>query len=272
MSKSFDDLVQIMARLRAPGGCPWDRKQTHETLKPYLLEEAYEVLEAIDHGRTPQLREEMGDLLLQVIFHAQIAAESGTFTIEDVVQHLCDKLVRRHPHVFGGAEEQDKAKNADEVYARWEQIKRAEREESGEPRSALDGVPKTLPALLRAYQIQARASRVGFDWPKLDEVLKKLDEELGEWREAMAQAESCDGDPAAARRVEDELGDVLFTLVNAARFLKVNPEDTLRRTVDRFIERFQHVEAAARSSGRDLNKMTLAEMDELWEQAKGREP
>ena len=268
MSKSFDDLVQIMARLRAPGGCPWDRKQTHETLKPYLLEEAYEVLEAIDHGRTPQLREEMGDLLLQVIFHAQIAAESGTFTIEDVVQHLCDKLVRRHPHVFGGAEEQDKAKNADEVYARWEQIKRAEREESGEPRSALDGVPKTLPALLRAYQIQARASRVGFDWPKLDEVLKKLDEELGEWREAMAQAESCDGDPAAARRVEDELGDVLFTLVNAARFLKVNPEDTLRRTVDRFIERFQHVEAAARSSGRDLNKMTLAEMDELWEQAK----
>ena len=272
MSKSFDDLVHIMARLRAPGGCPWDRKQTHETLKPYLLEEAYEVLEAIDHGRTPQLREEMGDLLLQVIFHAQIAAESGTFTIDDVIQRLADKLVRRHPHVFGGAEEQDKAKNADEVYARWEQIKRAEREESGELRSALDGVPKTLPALLRAYQIQARASRVGFDWPKLDEVLKKLDEELGEWREAMAHAEGCDGDPATARRVEDELGDVLFTLVNAARFLKVNPEDTLRRTVDRFIERFQHVEAAARSSGRDLNKMTLAEMDELWEQAKKMTP
>jgi tetrapyrrole methylase family protein/MazG family protein len=270
MSKRFDELVEIMARLRAPGGCPWDRKQTHESLKPYLLEEAYELLEAIDENNVPLLREEMGDLLLQVIFHSQIAGEAGTFTIDEVMQHLADKLVRRHPHVFGEAAEQDRARNADEVYARWEEIKRAERERTGERRSALDGVPKTLPALLRAFQVQARASRVGFDWPQMDEVLKKLDEELRELREAMASAEACGADPAANERVESELGDVLFTLVNLARFLKANPEDALRKTIDRFIQRFQFIEARAAETGRKLDDMSLSEMDALWDEAKKR--
>ena len=268
MSKRFDELVEIMARLRAPGGCPWDRKQTHESLKPYLLEEAYEVLEAIDANNVPLLREEMGDLLLQVIFHSQIAGEAGTFTIDEVIQQLADKLVRRHPHVFGEAAEQDPARNADEVYARWEEIKRAERERSGERRSALDGVPKTLPALLRAFQVQARASRVGFDWPEMDEVIKKLDEELRELREAMAAAQACGADSAANERVESELGDVLFTLVNLARFLKANPEDALRKTIDRFIQRFHFIEGRATETGRKLEDMSLSEMDALWEEAK----
>jgi tetrapyrrole methylase family protein / MazG family protein len=284
MSDQFDNLVRLMARLRAPDGCPWDRKQTHESLKPYLLEEAYEVLETIDRGESTLLQEELGDLLLQVLFHAQIAAESQRFSMNEVMEQLAEKLVRRHPHVFGGPDQKQSASNADQVLSRWEEIKRSEREQQGDASSALDGVPKTLPALLRAYQIQARASRVGFDWPEAGPVLEKLEEEIAELREAVASAaqpskpvadssagsgQESDGLTRMAR-VEAEFGDVLFSMVNLARFLKVNPEEALRTATNRFMERFHYVEAQAAKTGRTLSAMTLAEMDALWNEAKQR--
>ena len=191
MSERFHTLVDLMAALRAPDGCPWDRKQTHESLKPYLLEETYEVLEILDRQDRAKLPEELGDVLLQVLFHSQIASEAGSFTIEDVLEQLADKLIRRHPHVFGNGAADPTPMNADQVVARWEDIKRTERRASGRPDSALDGVPQTLPALLRAYQLQARASRVGFDWTHdakgFDQVLGKIEEEIQELR---------DGDPS----------------------------------------------------------------------------
>jgi tetrapyrrole methylase family protein/MazG family protein len=274
MSKSFDDLVQLMARLRAPDGCPWDRKQTHESLKPYLVEEAYEVLEAIDHTDIRRLREELGDVLLQVIFHAQIGTEQEKFSIEDVIHALAEKLVRRHPHVFGTADQKRESLNADDVKVRWEQIKRNEREEKGQDSSALEGVPKTLPALLRAYQVQARAARVGFDWSDLTPVLGKLEEELQEFRDAMAASTAATPSTSnqAKEHVESELGDILFTIVNIARFLKINPEEALRKTINRFIDRFQYIEAQAALAGRSLQDMTLEEMYVLWEHAKRRTP
>ena len=272
MSKSFDDLVQLMARLRAPDGCPWDRKQTHESLKPYLVEEAYEVLEAIDHTDTARLREELGDVLLQVLFHAQIGSEHDAFSVDDIIRSLAEKLIRRHPHVFGTPEQQQEALDANDVKIRWEQIKRNEREQKGEDSSALEGVPKTLPALLRAYQVQVRASRVGFDWPDLVPVLGKLEEELQEFRDAMAActAAAPAALPSAKEHLESELGDVLFTMVNISRFLKINPEEALRQTINRFIDRFQSIETQAAASGRSMSEMTLREMDDLWEEAKRR--
>jgi tetrapyrrole methylase family protein / MazG family protein len=178
MSESFDRLVQLMATLRAPDGCPWDRKQTHESLKPYLIEEAYEVLETIDQQDPRKLREELGDLFLQVLFHAQIGAEAGTFTITEVLEQLADKLVRRHPHVFAKQEQPGDSLSPDQVYSNWEQIKRDERAKAGQAESALHGVPKTLPALLRAFQVQARASRVGFDWPHTREGAERVMEKI----------------------------------------------------------------------------------------------
>ena len=279
MSDPFDRLVQLMAKLRAPDGCPWDRKQTHESLKPYLLEETYEVLESIDGRESGRLREELGDVLLQVIFHAQIGAEERTFTIQDVIEHLSDKLVRRHPHVFATVPKQEGSMTPDQVYHRWEQIKREERQNSGASTSVLDGVPKTLPALLRAYQHQARTSRVGFDWPKnrqgLAQVFGKVREEIGELEQAVgdkASAETEAGRRAGSHdRIEAELGDLFFSLVNLSRRLKINPEDALRRATDRFTERFRFVEQEAAKAGRPLESMKLEELDALWERAKQQE-
>ena len=278
MSTRFTKVVEIMAALRAQDGCPWDRKQTHESLKPYLLEEAYEVIETIDQRDTQKLREELGDVFLQVIFHSQIAAEAGSFTVEDVIETLATKLIRRHPHVFGTGDSIGQVSNSEQVLAQWEDIKRAEREAAGNTQSALDGVPKTLPALLRAYQIQARAARVGFDWPQseagFEQILAKVTEEIGELREALtlspARTESKFNRPHTSEEIENELGDLLFSLVNLARFLKANPEDALRRATNRFIDRFHLVEAQATEKGRSLTDMTLAEMDELWDEAKRR--
>ena len=282
MSERFHTLVDLMAALRAPDGCPWDRKQTHESLKPYLLEETYEVLEILDRQDRAKLPEELGDVLLQVLFHSQIASEAGSFTIEDVLEQLADKLIRRHPHVFEPGEANLTPKNADQVVARWEEIKRTERQAAGRPHSVLDGVPQTLPALLRAYQLQARASRVGFDWTHdakgFDQVLGKIEEEIQELRAAIRAPASDQAEPdagaATARQAQivAEFGDVVFSLVNLARFIKVNPEDALRQSANRFVERFQFIEAQAAMSGRAIGDLSFAEMDRLWEEAKKQNP
>jgi tetrapyrrole methylase family protein / MazG family protein len=278
MSEQFSKLVELMATLRAPKGCPWDRKQTHESLKPYLLEETYEVLETIDQRDAAKLREELGDVLLQVLFHSQIAAEAGTFTIDDVLEVLSAKLIRRHPHVFGNGDPTTNPTNGEQVLSQWEDIKRAERQAAGGAQSALDGVPKTLPALLRAYQTQARAARVGFDWPHnavgLEQIFGKIAEEMSELREALSESEkiapSSSGEGTGRENIEGELGDMLFSLVNLARFLKVNPEEALRGSTNRFTDRFHLVEAQAAEAGRVLSDMPLSEMDALWETAKER--
>src|SRR5947208_8363218 len=297
MSERFDRVVQIMSRLRGDGGCPWDRKQTHESLKPYLVEEAYEVLETIEKQDEAKLKEELGDVLLQVLFHAQIGHERQTFTIEDVLETLAEKLVRRHPHVFGDAREVGTGGarvpvapsnatgdepppvkiSAEEVVHRWEEIKRQEKagqSDNGEAGSALDGVPKSLPALLRAYQLQVRAARVGFDWPHDEtgyaQVVGKIHEELREVADARAKAARTPTDETR-RRLEEEVGDLLFALVNLARLEKVNPEEGLRGSTNRFAERFVYMEEAAKRSGRALSDMTLAEMDRLWDEAKASE-
>lgn len=262
-----------MARLRGEGGCPWDRKQTRESLKPYLIEEAYEVLETIEAQDESKLKEELGDVLLQVLFHSEIGQERGTFTIEDVLEILADKLVRRHPHVFGEAPPAAKM-TSDDVVHRWEDIKRQEKiaqSGNGDAGSALDGVPKALPALLRAYQLQVRAARVGFDWPRDEmgyaQVIAKVHEELREVEEART-AISQAATEQARQRLQDEVGDLLFTLVNLARVVTVNPEEALRGSANRFAARFTHMEQAATSRGRALSEMTLPEMDRLWDQAK----
>jgi tetrapyrrole methylase family protein / MazG family protein len=280
MSERFRKLVNLMAALRAPDGCPWDRKQTHESLKPYLLEETYEVLEILDRQDRAKLPEELGDVLLQVLFHSQIASEAGSFTIEDVLEQLADKLIRRHPHVFpsGNGAADTTPMNADQVVARWEEIKRTERQASGRPDSVLDGVPKTLPALLRAYQLQARASRVGFDWTHdakgFDQVLGKIEEEIQELRVAirapMSNQTAPDVEVSTARQAQivAEFGDIVFSLVNLARFIKVNPEDALRQAANRFVDRFQFIETEVSASGRTIEELSFAEMDRLWDQAK----
>jgi tetrapyrrole methylase family protein/MazG family protein len=297
MSERFDHLVQIMARLRGEGGCPWDRKQTRDSLKPYLVEEAYEVLDTIDAKDDAKLKEELGDVLLQVLFHAEIGRELHTFTIDDVLETLAEKLIRRHPHVFGeptvvgtggarvpvappnatGDGPPPVIKTAAEVVHRWEEIKRKEktdRARNGEEESALEGVPRALPSLLRAYQLQVRAARVGFDWPAgengYDQVVAKVHEELKEVDEARGDALRSESD-AARQRLEDEVGDLLFSLVNLARRLTVNPEEALRGAVNRFADRFIYMERAARAEGRALGAMTATDMDRLWNAAKAAE-
>ncbi len=253
----FNDLLAIMRRLRGPGGCPWDAEQTHESLTRYLLEETYEVIEAIDLKSPELLKEELGDLLLQPVFHAAIAEENGTFTMADVIRTLCDKLIRRHPHVFGDMEIRDSTAQIEN----WEKIKKAEKGE--EHRSALSGVPPHLPALLKAQKITEKASRVGFDWEHVDQVMAKVIEELHEFEEAMTQGNN--------DRMEAELGDLLFAIVNLGRFLSINPEEALRKTINRFQQRFGYVEETLHGQGRQMKEATLAEMDTLWEEAKVRE-
>jgi tetrapyrrole methylase family protein/MazG family protein len=269
MSDQFERVVAIMAQLRAPGGCPWDRKQTHESLKPYLMEETYEALDAIDRGDLAKLKEELGDVLLQVLFHSQIGTEQATFTINDVLQQLGDKLVRRHPHVFGDNDTKESPLNSDQVLHRWEDIKRAERKQAGKPESVLQDIPLALPALLRAYQTQVRAARAGFDWPDgpqgLADIFSKIEEELAELREALSQAEV--GEQPTAEMAA-ELGDVLFSLVNLARRLKINPEESLRQTTNRFTNRFHFIERQALKNGRAMNDLSLAEMETYWDEAK----
>jgi len=250
----FERLMELMRRLRSPGGCPWDAEQTHESLKRYLLEETYEVMEAIDSGSPVLLREELGDLLLQSVFHAVIAEEKGDFTMEQVLQVLCDKLIRRHPHVFAGLMVND----IDQLVENWERIKKSEK--GDEKRSALSGVPSHLPALLRAQKITEKAARVGFDWVHVDPVFAKVLEELKELEETLFSGDQ--------ERMEAELGDLLFAIVNLGRFLSLNPEDALRKTIARFMKRFSHVENSLHSRGRGLQDASLEEMDELWEEAK----
>ncbi|MCL5022544.1 MAG: nucleoside triphosphate pyrophosphohydrolase [Nitrospirae bacterium] len=251
----FEKLVEIMSELRGEKGCPWDREQTRESLKPFLLEETYEVLEAIDEGDPGKMKEELGDLLFQILFHCQIAEERGEFDIHGVIGKISEKMIGRHPHVFGGA----KYETSEEVLRQWEERKK---EEGKNRDSILDGVPRDLPSLLRAHRIQTRAARVGFDWKRVDDVLLKLDEELEEFREALRGKEQGE--------IEDELGDLFFVLVNVARFVGVNPEDALRKTISKFISRFRYIEMKAAESGKSLPAMSLEEMDALWDEAKGR--
>ncbi len=251
-SYTFEDLLAIMQRLRKE--CPWDREQTNDSIKGHTIEEAYEVVEAIDDGDDAELQGELGDLLLHVVFHSEIAAEGGRFTIEDVLRSIIQKLVRRHPHIFSDTT----VENADDVKRNWEQIKMDEGRES-----VIDGVPRSLPALLKAYRMQDKASKIGFDWERGEDVWKKVHEEIDELRAAV--------ESGRVRDVEDEMGDVLFSLVNYARFVRVNPEDALRRTIDKFDRRFRHVEKRLREQQREPADATLEEMDVYWEEAKKKE-
>ncbi|HEY5506009.1 MAG TPA: nucleoside triphosphate pyrophosphohydrolase [Coriobacteriia bacterium] len=251
--RTFDDLVRIMAVLRAPDGCPWDREQTHMSLRRHLLEESYEAVAAIESGDDAEIRDELGDILLQVVFHAQIAAEEGRFDIDDVATAIVEKLERRHPHIFGDAV----ADTADEVVTRWDAIKRTENVEKERP-GVLDGIAPTLPALAYAEKISRRAVGVGFEWETVDDVWEKVREEIGELQE------TSHGTPEA----EDELGDVLFTLVNVGRKMGIDPEQALRMTCAKFIRRFSAMERFAAEDGRELADMGIDEQEALWRRAK----
>jgi MazG family protein len=261
----FKAFVAIQTRLRAPGGCPWDREQTHATLRTYLIEEAYEVLDAIESGNPDELAEELGDLLLQVLFHADIAREAGVFDLSDVISGIHEKMVRRHPHVFRNV----KAETSGEVLKNWAQLKAKEKQKaqsesvrsSDEVKSsALDGVPQHLPALLEAYQLTRKAAHVGFDWDRVEGVLEKLEEEIAELRSAISRSER--------GAIEEEFGDLLFSAVNLARFLRLDPEVTLKQSNRKFKARFQVMERIALTSGRELSKLSMAELEQLWAEAK----
>lgn len=249
---AFDELVGVMARLRGKDGCPWDREQSHESLKPYIIEETYEVLDAIDRKDDDELREELGDVLLQIVFHAQIAAEQSRFTMDDVAAAIVEKLKRRHPHVFGSVEVEDSR----EVLRNWEEIKKEEGKDS-----VLDGVPDGLPALLKAQRVQEKVRRVGFDWESIGGTFDKVREEIGELEKAVK-----DGEQAG---IEDEFGDILFSLVNVARFLDINAEESLRQTTKKFSHRFRYIENRIEEKGeRPIEEYSLEEFDALWDEAK----
>jgi tetrapyrrole methylase family protein / MazG family protein len=263
--EGFTRLVEIMARLRAPGGCPWDREQTHATLRTYLIEEAYEVLEALDARDDEKFPDELGDLLLQVLFHSQIASEESRFTIVDVIRGIHDKMIRRHPHVFGELHAKDSA----EVLRNWEIIKAEERRKKGSAateeapsESILDGVPGSLPALLQGYQLTRKAARAGFDWHDIYGIFDKLVEETDELRAALKENRT--------NEIEGELGDILFVSVNLARFLKLDPEIAMRKANNKFTARFHEMERIAREKGTTFAKIPRPEMESLWEAAKRR--
>jgi len=257
----FARFVELIARLRAPGGCPWDREQTHETVKPMTIEEAYEVAHAIDERDDEELLGELGDLLLQVVFHANIAEERGAFRLKQIIERVSEKMVRRHPHVFGD----DSASTSGEVLRSWEAIKAKEREAKGkDDESMLDSVHKGLPAVMEAFQMTTKVSRVGFDWKEADGALVKLDEEVLELREAI-QAKT---DAAA---IAEEVGDLLFVSVNVARLTGVDPESALKAANRKFRRRFRHIEERLRADGRTPADSTLEEMDGLWDEAKREE-
>jgi MazG family protein len=264
MSQQLDELISIMARLRAPGGCPWDREQTYASLSQYLLEEAYETFDAIQEtdqtGDVTHLKEELGDLLLQVIFHSTIAAEKGDFTIDEVAAGITQKLILRHPHVFGDA----KLERAEDVLDNWDKLKADERKASGKaekpPDSILDDVPVHFPALLEGLKLTTRAAKVGFDWEDTDQIFAKLDEEVAELRAAL--------DGGDRGEVADEIGDLLFVLVNLARRLDVEPETALKRTNRKFRQRFRFIEDGLKAKGRSPAEASLTEMNDLWNEAK----
>jgi tetrapyrrole methylase family protein/MazG family protein len=270
--KLFEDLVELQIRLLAPNGCPWDREQTHESLRTYLIEEAYEVLDALESGDPDKFAEELGDLLLQIIFHSQLAAQARHFDVGDVIERVHTKMVRRHPHVFGA----DKADNAAQVLKNWEQLKAEERRQErasrglgaadvvdDESASLLSGIPRTLPAVMEAYQLTRRASRVGFDWPDIAGVIEKLREEILELESEIANGK--------AAEIQSEAGDLLFSVVNVVRFLKLDPEIALKNANRKFVERFRDMESEAAVRGKKLTDLNAAELDALWTGAKERQ-
>jgi len=262
---TFADLVTLMSRLRSKGGCPWDREQTHKSLLPYLIEEAYEVLDTIEAGDDERLKEELGDLLLQIIFHAQIARERKKFDIYDVIEHLDDKLRTRHPHVFA----KRKVVSTEEVIRNWEHIKlSADRKDAnskgGKSKSVLSGIPRHLPGLLKAYRVQEKVARFDFDWEKAEQVFSKIEEEISELRRAAGRRK------VEHQEIEEELGDVLFSWVNLSRHLNVNPEFALRKTIDKFVKRFNYIEKQLKRKKIPLKEAGLPLLDSLWEEAKRR--
>src|SRR6266849_5717267 len=264
----FEKLVAVQARLRAPNGCPWDREQTHQSLRTYLIEEAYEVLEALESGNDAKFAEEMGDLLLQIVFHSQIAREEGRFTVAEVIRSIHDKMIRQHPHVFGKRREKDSA----EVLRNWEQIKAGERRSSGDNRdsktsesvakedSLLDGVSRALPATLEGFQLTRKASRIGFDWEDASGVFEKMQEETEELKKALKQQDQL--------RIEEEIGDLLFAAINLSRFLKIDPEIALKKANAKFTRRFRAMEGLAQQNGREFKDLPREEMEAFWDAAK----
>ncbi|HJT16467.1 MAG TPA: nucleoside triphosphate pyrophosphohydrolase [Thermoanaerobaculia bacterium] len=255
--RRFEDLVQLMTTLRGPNGCPWDREQTLASLKPFIVEESYEVVEAIDNDDRNALVEELGDFLLQAVFAAEIGREQGSFDIGDVITAIHNKLVRRHPHVFGEVE----AKDAEQVLVNWEKLKNEERK--AENKSVLAGVPQSLPALLKASRLTEKAARVGFDWRRAEDVFAKIDEEVQELRDAV--------DGKNPQDIHEEIGDLLFSIANIARKLDVNAEEALQAANRKFARRFEAMERAVRSEGRNLDQLTLEQMDARWDEAKSAE-
>ncbi|MCE9584723.1 MAG: nucleoside triphosphate pyrophosphohydrolase [Planctomycetes bacterium] len=251
---SLDRLISVMQSLLGPGGCPWDREQTPDTIRAFLLEETHEVLAALDARDADGVKEELGDVLYQVVFLSELFHRKGAFDLAAVIDGIADKLVRRHPWVFGN----EKVASPEEALRNWERLKSLEREKK--KASVLDGVPDTLPALAKAFRLSSKAARVGFEWPDIGGVLAKLDEEIGEFKEVVKGGD--------VSRIEDELGDVLFTLANVAREMKIDPEGALRRTNDKFVKRFRYVEAKLRERGKQPETSTLEEMDALWNEAK----
>ena len=260
----IDRLLELMARLRGPGGCPWDREQTPATLKPQMLEECYEVMEAIDSGSSPDMVEELGDLLLHIVFQAQIAGEAGRFTFAEIVAALSDKLVRRHPHVFGT----EKVADAASTIVLWDELKKAEKPER---ESALDGVPRALPALMRAEALQKKARKVGFDWPDARGALEKVREEIAEVTAELEPALAEEKSPSARAEIGEELGDLLFSIVNLTRHLKLDAEELLTTANDKFARRFRAVEERMKADGKSMKSCDLAQLDAAWNEVKARE-